>query len=172
MFSIKLIFLNTECITKSGQTRQQNLPLKILLQFTDVNFMTTIMIPKGLSYFHLTINERKSHCFYVTIQLTTLCGGKSTANHTWPEISDREPETQKEFSGFHNGCQSELYFGFLHHVAIKRSIVSEKHTAFIFRVTDLGQVDDEIQRNQSVIYIGLFEHVWPSSYGRWEKETG
>jgi len=97
MFSIKLIFLNIECTIKSGQTRQQNLPLKILLQFTDVNFMTTIMIPKGLSYFHLLINKRKSHCFYVTIHLTTLRGGKSTANHTWPEISDREPETHRVF---------------------------------------------------------------------------
>jgi len=97
MFSIKLIFLNTECTIKSGQTRQQNLPLKILLQFKDVNFVTTIMIPKALSYFHLTINERKSHCFYVTIHLTTLCGGKSTANHTLPEISDREQEIQRVF---------------------------------------------------------------------------
>jgi len=160
MFSIKLVFLNIECTIKSGQTRQQNLPLKILLQFTDVNFMTTQMIPKAPSYFHLTINERKSHCFYVTIHLTSLCGGKSTANHTWPEISDREPETQKEFSGFHSGCQSQSYFGFLHHVAIKCSNVSEKHTAFIFRVTDLGEVNaEEIQRTQSVIYIGLFEDV-------------
>lgn len=65
------------------------------------------------------------------------------------------------------------YFGFLPHVAIKCSHVSEKHIAFIFRVIDLGQADDEeIQGNQSVSYIGLFEDVCPSSYGRWEKETG
>jgi len=40
-------------------------------------------------------------------------------------------------------------------------------------VTDFGQVDaEEMQRNQGVSYIGLFEDVCPSSYGKWEKETG
>jgi len=64
------------------------------------------------------------------------------------------------------------YFGFVHHVAIRCSDVSEKHTAFIFRVTDVGQADaEELQRKQSVTYIGLFEDVWLSSYRRWEKET-
>ena len=65
------------------------------------------------------------------------------------------------------------YFGFWHHVAIKCPHVSEKHTAFTCRVTDFGQVDaEEMQRNQGVSYIGLLEDVCPSSYGKWEKETG
>ena len=135
--------------------------------------MTIIMTPKALWYFHLTITERKSHCFYVTIHLTTLCGGKSIANHTWPEISGREPETQKSFQASTVVANQWSYFGFLHHVTIKFSDVSEKHTAFIFWVNDLVQeYAEEIQRNQCVSYIGLFEDVWPSSYGRREKETG
>jgi len=80
---------------------------------------------------------------------------------------------EKSFQASTVVAYQRSYFGFVHHVAIKCSDVSEKHTAFIFRVTDLGQADAEKrQRNQSVTYIGLFEKVWLSSYGRWEKETG
>ena len=80
---------------------------------------------------------------------------------------------KKSFQASKVVAYQRSYFGFLHHVAIKCSDVSEKRTAFIFRVSDLGQVDaEEIRRNQSVSYIGLFEDVCPSSYGRWDKETG
>lgn len=67
---------------------------------------------------------------------------------------------KKSFQASTVVANQRSYFGFLHHVVIKCSDVSEKHTAFIFSVTDLGQVDaEEIQRNQSVNYIGLFEDV-------------
>jgi hypothetical protein len=104
-FPLSLYFFSIECIIKSVQTRQQNVPLKTFLQSTDVNFLTTTMIPKELLYFHLTINKRKSQCFYLTIHLTTLCGGNSITNHSLPEISGRELETQ-EFSVFSSGSQS------------------------------------------------------------------
>jgi hypothetical protein len=87
--------------------------------------------------------------------------------------SATENQKFKSFQASTMVAYQRSYFGFVQHVVIKCSDASGKHTAFIFRVPDLGQADaEELQRNQSVTYIQLSEDVWLSSYGRWEKETG
>lgn len=63
--------------------------------------------------------------------------------HGLRSVTERTRNSKKSLQASKVVAYQRSYFGFLHHVAIKCSNVSEKHTAFIFRVTDLVQVDAE-----------------------------